>query len=255
MSNRGQGVRTTHTVFSVVEALDQEGGATATAVADSLDISKSNAYDHLSTLQELDYVVKDGDRYQPGLKFLKHGVRAKQKLDFADHLESALEALAEETGEMAWFVVEEHGQAVYVEKALGEDAIQPYGRVGKRVDLHDIAAGKAILSELPRRRVHEIVDEHGLTRHTEHTITSLDRLFEELDTVREQGYATNENETFEGFRAVASPVSPEGDLQGAVVISGPQTRFEGERFQSELPAIVSRVANELELEILSQNNR
>ncbi|MFC7165061.1 IclR family transcriptional regulator [Halospeciosus flavus] len=156
---------------------------------------------------------------------------------------------------MAWFVVEEHGQAVYVEKALGEDAIQPYGRVGKRVDLHDIAAGKAILSELPRRRVHEIVDEHGLTRHTEHTITSLDRLFEELDTVREQGYATNENETFEGFRAVASPVSPEGDLQGAVVISGPQTRFEGERFQSELPAIVSRVANELELEILSQNNR
>ncbi|MFC7165062.1 helix-turn-helix domain-containing protein [Halospeciosus flavus] len=66
MSNRGQGVRTTHTVFSVVEALDQEGGATATAVADSLDISKSNAYDHLSTLQELDYVVKDGDRYQLG---------------------------------------------------------------------------------------------------------------------------------------------------------------------------------------------
>lgn len=254
MGDRDQGVQTTRTVFSVVEALDCEGGATAKEIAADLGVSKSNAYDHLSTLQDLGYVVKDGDRYQLGLKFLKHGVRAKRKLAFTGHVSGALETLAEETGEMAWFVVEEHGRAVYVEKALGGDAIQPYGRIGKRVDLHDIAAGKAILAELPTRRVHEIVDERGLTRHTENTITSIDHLFEELDGIREQGYATNEDETFEGFRAVASPVSPEGDLQGSIVVSGPQRRFEGERFQSELPDIVSRVANELELKILSQNN-
>lgn len=255
MGDQSQGVRTTYTVFDVVETLDQEGGATAKEVADRLDISTSNAYDHLATLQDLSYVVKDGDHYQLGLRFLKHGERAKRKFDFTKHLEDALETLAKETGEIAWFVVEEHGQAVYVEKALGENAIQPYGRIGKRVDLHDIAAGKAILSELSRHRVHEIVDKHGLTRHTKHTITSIDALFEELEEIQEQGYATNKNETFDGFRAVASPVSPESELKGAVVVSGPQTRFDGERFRSELPAIVSRVANELELEILSQNNR
>lgn len=255
MSGQNQGVQTVHTVFSVVNILDRGGGATAQTVADELDISISNAYDHLATLRELDYVVKNGEQYKLGLKFLKHGVRAKRELGISDPVESALKTLSEETGEIAWFVVEEHGQAVYVDKALGKNAIQPYGRIGKRVDLHDIAAGKAILSELSKTRVCKIVDEHGLTRHTENTITSLERLFDELERTQERGYALNKNETMHGFRAVASPVVPEQKLQGAIVVSGPKARFEDEHFREELPRIVSRVSNELELEILSQNNR
>lgn len=249
-----QGVQTTRTVFGVVDVLDREGGATAGTVADELDVSTSNAYDHLATLRELDYVVKDGERYKLGLKFLKHGVRSRRELGSVGAVGSALEGLAERTGEIAWFVVEEHGRGVYVEKAAGENAVQPYGRIGKRVDLYDIAAGKAILAALPKPRAYEIVDEHELTRSTENTITSVDRLFDELAEIRERGYALNENETMHGFRAVASPVAPEGDLRGAVVVSGPQARFEGDRFREELPRIVSRVANELELEFLSQNN-
>lgn len=251
----GQGVQTVYTVFGVIEVLNRDGGATAQTVADELDISISNAYDHLATLRELDYIVKEGDQFRLGLKFLKHGVRSKRELGLADLAEVALETLAAETGEIAWFVVEEHGQAVYVDKAMGENAVQPYGRLGKRVDLHDIAAGKAILAELSKPRVYEIVDEHGLPRHTENTITDLDQLFDELETVQERGYAVNKNETMHGFRAIASPVAPEGDLQGAIVVSGPKARFEGDRFREELPRIVSRVANELELEFLSQNNR
>lgn len=255
MSGQSQGVQTVYTVFSVVDALDRDGGTTAQAVADELDISISNAYDHLATLRELDYVIKNGEQYKLGLKFLKHGIRAKRELSISDPVESALETLTEETGEIAWFVVEEHGQAVYVEKALGQNAIQPYGRIGKRVDLHDIAAGKALLSELSKTRVYEIVDEHGLTRHTKNTITSLECLFDELEKTQERGYALNKNETMPGFRAVACPVIPEQDLQGAIVVSGPKARFEGDRFREEILRIVSRVSNELELEILSQNNR
>lgn len=254
MANQKRGVRTTHTVFGVVAALDEPGGATAQAVAEKLDISISNAYEHLSTLEDLEYVVKEDDRYQLGLKFLKHGVRAREKIDLVDAVQSKLDGLAEETGEIAWFVVEERGRGVYVRKALGERAVQPYGRIGKRVDLHDIAAGKAILSALSDRRVHQIVERHGLTKRTENTITEFDRLMEELETVRDRGYALNENERIEGFRAVASPVAPENDLQGAVVVSGPTARLDGERFRGELPDIVTRVANELELEFLSQNN-
>jgi IclR family transcriptional regulator, acetate operon repressor len=249
------GVQTLHTTAGILDMLDRDGGATAQTVADELDISISNAYDHLATLRDLDYVVKDGDRYKLGLKFLKHGVRAKRDLDISALVEPTLETLAAETGEIAWFVVEEHGQAVYVEKALGDNAVQPYGRIGKRVGLHDIAAGKAILSELSRSRVHEIVDEHGLPRHTENTITSVDRLFDELERTRERGYALNKDETMDGFRAVASPVVPEKDVRGAIVVSGPQARFEGNRFRTELPQKISKMANELELRFLSQNNR
>lgn len=249
------GVQTLYTVTGILDVLDQDSGATAQIVAEELDISLSNAYDHLTTLRDLDYIVKNGECYHLGLKFLKHGVRAKRELGVTEPVEPALEELATETGEIAWFVVEEHGQAVYVAKALGEKAIQPYGRIGRRVGLHDIAAGKAILAELPRSRIREIVDEHGLPRHTENTITDREELYEELDRISERGYALNKDETMDGFRAVASPVITEETVQGAIVVSGPKARFEDDRFRSELPQKVSTIANELELRFRSQNNR
>ena len=255
VSDETTGVKTTRTVFEIISVLDKQEGATAQGIAETIDASQSSVYAHLSTLQDLDYLVKNGNEYQLGLRFLEHGAQARRHIDLADIVQPRLDSLAEETGEIVWFVVEQHGQGVYMRKSLGQAAVQPYGRIGKRVDLHDIAAGKAILSELSTRRVYQIVQEHGLTKHTENTITDFDDLREELKTIRERGYALNETENLQGFRAVASPVVPENELKGAVVVSGPKARLRDDRFEREIPEIVSRKSNELEMDFLSQNNR
>lgn len=105
----------------------------------------------------------------------------------------------------------------------GRAGRQPYGEIGKRVPLHNIAAGKAILAHLSEERVEEIIGQHGLEEWTERTITDREALFSELETIREQEYARNDGETFEGFRAVASPILHEGELLGSIVVSGPVT--------------------------------
>lgn len=249
---RDRRVKSAETLFGVLDATHSLEGAGVTEIADHLGVAKSTVHDHLSTLIEHEFLVKQGTEYHVGLKSLQYGMGAKNRLELVDAAGPSLEHLVEETNEIAWLVVEEYGQAVYVEKAVGERAVQPYGAIGKRVPLHNIAAGKAILAHLPEKRVREIADERGLPAQTERTITGIEELLAELETIRERGYARNDGETFEGFRAVASPVLHADQLLGSIVVSGPENRLRGERFETDLPDLITGAANAIELSLASR---
>jgi len=152
------------------------------------------------------------------------------------------------SGELALFSLQEHGQNVLMYKSNGEDAIQTSHEIGLREPLHCSGLGKAILSELPRERVEAIVDERGLPQFTENTITSRDRLFDELERTRERGYAIDDEEAKPGIRCVAAPVVfGEGNLYGAVSVTAPRSRMKGERLDEALPELVTGVANVIEV--------
>lgn len=245
-------VKTAETVFEIVEILGEAERATLTDLADRLDMPPSTLHTYLTTLLEGGYLRKEDNEYQLSLKFLDYGVRVQKSEALYEASAPFLEQISNETKEIAWVVVEEHGEAVSLRKAKGERAIQPYKRLGGRLTMHDIAAGKAILAELDDERVWEIIDEHGLPRRTENTITDPEELFDELDEIRETGVAFNDGESMEGFRAVASPVCPGDTPYGSIVVSGPKNRIRDERFRDELPEIVSGTTNALELELASR---
>jgi DNA-binding IclR family transcriptional regulator len=179
-------------------------------------------------------------------------MHARRREEASTVVQPILKQLVDETEEIAWFAAEEHGKAVYLNKALGDQAVQPYGTLGGRVELYNIAAGKAILSELSLDYVREIISESELNQDTENTITDVDELLAELDTIRERGYAYNQSEVIPGFRAVASSVVTDGRLHGAIAISGPESRMQGERFAETIPNLVTGATNELEMRLRSQ---
>lgn len=249
---RDRTVKSADTLFGVLETVHALDGAGVTDVADRLGVAKSTAHDHLSTLIDHEFLIKDGTEYRVGLKPLRYGMGAKNRIELVDAASPSLEHIVQETNEIAWLVVEEYGQAVYIDKAMGERAVQPYGVIGKRVPLHDIAAGKAILAHLPEDRVREIVEKRGLPAQTERTITDLDELLAELATIQERGYARNDGETFDGFRAVASPIVHEDELLGSIVVSGPENRLRNDRFETTFPELVTGAANAIELSLASR---
>jgi DNA-binding IclR family transcriptional regulator len=249
---RDRRVKSANTTFDIIETIHELDGAGVTAIAESLGLAKSTVHDHLSTMVDKEYLIKEGSSYQLGLKFLTHGIHARDHLGVLPTVQPHLEQVASETGEIAWFLVEEYGRGVYLSKAKGDRAVQPYGTVGDRVDLHGIAAGKAILAHLPEPRVRGIIDEHGLEPQTSETVTDPDRLLEELESIREQGIAFNDEESIVGHRAVASPIRPADGLLGAIVVSGPKKRLQDERFTEELPELVSGTANAIELELATR---
>jgi len=244
-------VKTAERTFDIVELLNDLESASLTELAQALDVPRSTLHTYLTTLVDKGYLRKDGDAYELSLKFLDHGVKAQKNEPLYEVSGPFLEQVSSETEEIAWIVVEEQGEAVCLRKAEGKRAIQPYKRVGGRLSMHDIAAGKAILSTFSEERVWEIIEHYGLPARTENTITDPDELFEELAEIRRTGVAFNDCESMEGFRAVASPIRPEDTLYGALVTSGPKNRFHDDRFRNELPEIISGAANAMELELMS----
>lgn len=241
-------VAATETSFKIVETLIELDGAGTTEIANHMDTTKSTVYNHLQTLLNENYIVKENETYNVGLKFLRVGEHARNCHDVAQVGLTEIDKLADKTNEMANLVVEEHGQGVFLYRAKGIDAVHMDTHTGKRLPLHTTAFGKAILAHLPDEKVNEVIETHGLPRHTERTITDRGTLYEELESIRDQGYAFDREERLEGLRCVAAPiVNGDGQAIGAVSVSGPKDRLRDERFEEEFPNLVRASANVIEI--------
>ena len=237
-------VKAVETTIRILEALESLDGAGVTAVAERAGTTKGTAHNHLTTLEEHGYVAREGNEFVLGLRFFESGIYVRNRKPIYEVGVPEVEKLAEETGEIANVLVEEHGYGVYLHRATGEQALSLDTGVGSRVHLHNTALGKAILAHLPRERVDEILDSRGLPRTTANTITDRATLLATLDDVRERGVAFDMEERADGVRCVAAPVTTnDGTVCGAVSIAGPTSRMKGERLESDVPELVRRAAN------------
>lgn len=236
------------TTCCILDALQEMNGAGVTELANHLDFSKATIHSHLATLYEKEYVVKDANQYALSLKYLDVAQHVRDRVGIYDAVEDELNDLAEETGELAQFATHEHGRAVYLYKAEGENAVQTASRIGRREYLHCISLGKAMLAHMSDEDVQRIVDRHGLPEMTNNTITNEETLFEELAKIRERGHAFDEEEKISGLRCIAAPVEDtNGRIYGAVSVSGPSSRMVGDKFRNDLPDQVKRSVNVIEI--------
>lgn len=249
-TNDGNGVKTTQTAFELLEHLQDNDGGQVSDIAKEMGLAKSTVHRHLSTLYEMGYVIKEGDIYHVGLRFLNLGEYARTRRDEYIMAKPKVEELAEETEERAQFIVEEHGYGIYVYRARGRHAVKTDPGIGKRIPLHAVAAGKAILAHLPEEKVSRIIEQRGLPSLTSNTITDREMLLNELETIRKRGYSFNNQENLEGLKAVGVPIQgANGEIIGSLSVSGPTHRMKGDRFESKLPDRLLGIANELELNI------
>lgn len=243
-------VKTVQTAFDILEFLKENDGETLAGLTDQFDLAKSSIHRHLTTLEQREYVVKEGGIYYPSFMFLDFGEYTRTRNNAYILMKEKVEVLAEETGERVQFIVEEHGYAVYVHRDFGDHAVQTDPGIGKRIPLHATAAGKAILAELPQQRVDEIIERRELTAVTEQTITDLDTLSTELDEIAERGYSINDQENLKGLRAIGVSIqNPNGSVVGALSVSGPTHRITDEWLHEDLPTLLLGTANEIELNI------
>jgi len=240
-------VRTTEKTLSIIEELKRQNGARLTDLVDELDMGKSAIHNHLSTLQEYGYVIQQSDEYRLSLKFLDLGGYTRSKMDIYKISEPEVSKLAERSGELVNLLVEENGKGVYLSRAKGDRAVDLDTYVGFSHHLHSSALGKAILANLPRSRVLEIIEHHGLPEITPHTITDRDELLDELERTRERGFAVDDKERLEGLRCVAAPIRLESNRIAAVSISAPKARMADDWESNEYVTQVMKTANVIEL--------
>lgn len=251
MNERDSGprsIKSVRTAFDIVDELIERQGAGVTELSDALGCSKTTVHTHLSTLSRLGYVTQVEDGYRASLGFLTTGNLVRENFDLYRYGHSVADSLAESTGEVVHLAVEEDQLVHFVHATRGgPDAIESVTPIGRTALLHATAVGKAMLAHMPEEE-REAVLSQELEPMTSQTITDTEQLHDELDQIRELGYAVNNQEQVLGARSVACAVKyTSGELMGAIVVSGHASRLDDDQM-AELAASVRGAANQIEIE-------
>lgn len=243
-------VQSVETMFDIVEVLQENGPMGVTELSREVDMSKGGVHRYLKTLVSQGYAVNDDGPYDLGLRFLMLAGHVRQNFPHNDLIEEKVTELANETGQRAQFLAEQHGLGIYLYRKRASRAAKFEAAIGKTVYLHTTAAGKAILAHMPRDEVEEILDTHGLVAKTENSITDREELFDTLADAREKGYTLNEAEHLTGLHAVGVPVfNSEDEILGGMSVSGPSHRIKELMKDQAIQQTILSVAEEVELGI------
>lgn len=239
--------KTTDRAIEILDFIRRSNGATVGDVLSHFDLSRSTAHTHLNTLNQQGLIVRENGQYWVGLRFREFSVNAVMRKPSFQIVEKKVHELTEETDTESEFLVEEVGRVTHVfhSESLSHDRIRLY--------LHNTAAGKAILSELPEQRVREIIDHWGLPQQTPHTITDEQELLAELDEISERGYAYNDKECFDGYHGIGCAVEGlDGSILGGLTIGGPVYRVDEETLKNELVDVLLDAVTDIERSIEAQ---
>jgi len=243
-------IQSVETALTIIEGLQEMDGAGVTELAEELEVPKSTVHRHLSTLEQKEYLVREGDSFRLSYRFLDLGGYVRTREKAYEIVKPKVEYLAEQTGERVQFITREHDMGVFVYIESGENAVTTGVRTGIVTHLHTTSAGKAILAHLPPEEIDRIIEKRGLPSRTEQTITDREELLDDLEMVRERNYAFDMGEFVEGLWGVGVPVhGPEESVTGAISVAGPTYRMKDEWFEEEIPDMLLGVVNELELKL------
>lgn len=215
-------------------------------LAERTGLPQGTAHRLLRGLQLRGYVRHEASRkYSVGTAALRLGDAAQRSL--ARSARPCLAELVEISGETANLAVLEGDDVVYVAQVPSRHTLRMFAEVGRHVPPHSTAVGKVLLASMPRERALSILRRTGLPAHTATTITDLAAFTAELDAVRRNGWAVDEEEQESGVRCVAVPVGGGDRVVAAVSLSGPAERFGGGR-DPQLVATMQRVSRSFTLD-------
>jgi DNA-binding IclR family transcriptional regulator len=129
------------------------------------------------------------------------------------------------TRETVNLAVLDQGTVLYVDVLESPHEFRLSSHVGTRRSLHVTALGKALAAFLPTEVRENILSRVTFQPSTPHTILNLLQFHQELEKIRGQGYAVDDEEAVQGARCVSAPIlNSDCEAIAAVSVSGPVTR-------------------------------
>lgn len=240
-------IKSVEKTLHILEALKRLDGAGISELAGAVNMSHGSVHHHLMSLQKHGYVVKHNNEYFVGIRFFSLGGYARQKQELYRESREKIDELANQTTETARLVVEHRGHCITLyQSSVPTSTASIYTGFEERP--HSTAAGKAILAAHPPDRVDEILEYHGLPERTENTITDEFELRAELETVRNRGYAVDNEECVEGLFCIADSIAtPDGTVLGAISVSAPVDRIDTDGFVDEIAPLINNATGVLEI--------
>jgi DNA-binding IclR family transcriptional regulator len=238
--------------LKVIDTLsDHPAGLKLTELSGLLDSHPSSVHHMVATLLPHDYIAQDPDtkRYSLGFRFLEISRKILDNLDIRQIAHRHLEVLRQESQEAVHLAMLRGDKVVYIDKLDTPSGLSLATYVGFATDPHAAAGGKVLLAGLKDDAVKGIYKNKSLKGYGKNTITRLPALMAELDRIRKQGYAVDNEEYYEGVRCVAAPVRSGGQVVASISITGSIFTMTQARIEKELAAKAVKAADSVSAEL------
>src|SRR6478735_2789567 len=236
------GVQSLQRAFGLLELVAaQRGAMSISELSAASGLAPATLHRLARTLLDLGYLRQEPSRRYalgPRLFLLAESSSTMLNSVALPHLAH----LVDEIGETANLAMLDGDRVAYVAQVPGRHSMRMFTEVGRRVEPHCTAVGKALLAAASDEQVRALLRRTGLTRHTTHTVTDPDEFLAQLDRVRESGYAMDEGEQEVGVRCIAVKV-PESTLPLAISVSGPAPRMTDDLVADAFPVLRAAAAS------------
>lgn len=217
-------------LLMIIETLADAGEPlTPTEINRNIGLPKPSIHRLCNTLVAEGYLIRDADpkKLRPArrLRTMATRILAASHVHIARH--QVLVDIVEQTRETVNFVISDDDGMRYLDRVEADWPLRIQLPVGSSVPFHCTASGKCFLASMSPKMRRDFVACINLKPMTTNTITDGVLLLEEIEAVRANGFAIDNEEFIEGMTAVAVPVTDrEGNFIAAIAVHGPQTRMQ-----------------------------
>lgn len=214
-------------VLRILEALQNSPvGLGLKAICDDTGINKSTAHRFLRHLERESYLLRtEAGSYLIGPRLAQMSACASRSATLKAAARPILADLWRSTHETVNLAVLDQGTVLYVDVMVSQHEFRLVSCVGTRRSVHVAALGKVLVAFLPAIEYERVLNGIVFQRVTKNTILNLPHLRAELDKVRRQGYAVDNEEALLGCRCVSAPILNSDRVAiGALSVAGPVTR-------------------------------
>jgi DNA-binding IclR family transcriptional regulator len=237
-----EGVGVISKVFQILEAIQgSPSGLTLKPICDITGVHKSTAHRFLKHLEREGYILRtESGAYMIGPRLSQMGARSNHRVTMQAVARPILWELWKSTGETVNLAVLDRATVLYVDVLESPHEFRLASRVGIRRPVHATGLGKALAAFLSEEQREQVLGTVSFQPLTPKTIMNMVQLRQELERVRRQGYAVDNEETTLGARCVSVPIFDAHRFAvAALSISGPVTRIGWD----QVPALAEAAKN------------
>jgi len=233
-------------LFSLLEVIARKDQFfSLQSLVEETGLPKPTLHRMLQQLESAGMLQRDADGrfYGPGLRLrrLAEDLLLNNTVHGARH--AVLRQLVEEVGESCNITALSGSEVLYLDRVETQAPLRFYLHPGSRVPAHCSASGKLFLAQMTPAQRRRLLDRVPLEKYTAQTITDFDALEREIESVKRDGHAIDNEEFLPGLFCIAVLVPrPGGRSNTGIAIQAPVMRVSREKALAFLPAL-KRAAN------------
>lgn len=225
-----QGNQSAEKAFRILEFLVRQPEPTRLMdIANAVDMNNSTTLRFLTTMVSMGYVAQESDtsRYYLTYKIVSLGRNVSENKQISRTVSPYLKKISDTLQETVCLAIEQNSQVVYIDMKEGpRQIIKVMQRIGSIAPMHCTGIGKLLLLNYTEPQIDEYIRQKGLRQFTQYTLVTREALMHELNEVRKQGYALDNEECEIGARCIAFPIYDSTDkIIAGISVTGPSSRI------------------------------